>query len=205
MLRQLLIFSVLTVIFINPALAAGDAKIGAEKAALCMGCHGDKGISVSPAYPNLAAQHASYIEKQLTELKSGARKDPTMSPMAATLQEPDMADIAAFFSNLAPAPAEGVGKSKPALLARGKQLYMGGDRYKEIPACAACHSPTGAGNPQARFPRLAGQHDEYVVAQLKKFKNGERANDPNKMMRDITARMSMADINAIAAYIATLE
>jgi len=205
-LRPLMIAWILFAGIVAPASAAGDIKKGAQTAALCMGCHGEKGVSVVPNFPNLAAQHAGYLEKQLKELKAQQlRKDPTMSPMAATLNDADMADVAAFFASLPRAPAAGPGTHRPELLARGKQVYKGGDRYKEIPACAGCHGPMGEGNPLARYPRLAGQHSDYIVAQLKKFKSGERANDPNKMMRDIASRMSNIDINAIAAYISTIE
>ena len=204
MLRQILIISLISISAASAAHAAGNAKAGQTKAALCMGCHGDKGWSVANNYPNLASQHANYIEKQITEFKSGARKDATMSGMAATLPDGDIADVAAFFSSQPRAAAEGAAGVRPDILTRGKQLYKGGDRYKEIPACMACHGPNGSGNPQARYPLLAGQHGEYVTNQLKKFKSGERANDPNKIMRDIASRMSQADITAVAAYITTL-
>jgi cytochrome c553 len=126
-----------------------------------------------------------------------------MNGMAAPLSEQDMADLAAYFSSNTP----GIGSAggDEDVVARGKQLFQGGDKAKGISACMACHGPSGAGNPGAKFPALSGQHSTYIVKALKDFRTETRANDMNKMMRDIAAKMSDKDIDAVAAYIAGLH
>lgn len=182
--------------------AAGDAAAGKTKAMTCGACHGMDGNSMVPTFPKLAGQHASYIEKQLAQFKAGERTDPTMSGMAAPLSAQDAADLAAYFSTqkrVVGAPAD------MEKAAAGKKLYEGGDAAKGISACMACHGPSGAGNPGAGFPALSGQHSMYVSKALNDFRSGARTTDPAKMMRDIAAKMSDADIAAVAEYIAGLH
>jgi len=182
--------------------AAGDAAAGKTKSMTCGACHGMDGNSMVPTFPKLAGQHASYIEKQLAQFKAGERTDPTMSGMAAPLTTQDAADLAAYFSTqkrVVGAPAD-MGKATA-----GKKLYQAGDAAKGVAACMACHGPTGAGNPGAGFPSLSGQHNMYVVKALKDFRSGTRTTDPQKMMRDIAAKMSDADIEAVAEYITGLH
>lgn len=182
--------------------AAGNATAGQTKAASCAACHGATGNkTLMPAYPKLGGQHASYIAKQLADFKSGSRKDPTMNGMSAPLSSEDMADIAAFFAAQSPS----VGSADAEKSAAGKTLYQAGDKVKGISACMACHGPSGAGNPGAMFPALSGQNSAYVVKALKDFRSGARANDTASMMRDIAAKMSDADIDAVAEYIAGLH
>lgn len=187
--------------------AKGDpAKAQQTATTVCAACHGADGNSPIPANPNLAGQHAQYIFKQLQDFKpqggkEAARKNPIMSGMAAPLSEDDMRNLAAYFDTQKPNP----GTAKSAELAeRGERIYRGGIADKGVPACAGCHSPNGAGIP-AQFPRLAGQHAQYVEAQLKAFRSGTRANDPNGMMRDVTARLEDEDIRALAQYISGLR
>ncbi|MGM0594259.1 MAG: c-type cytochrome [Pseudomonadota bacterium] len=187
---------------VSTASAAGDAAAGKTKANTCVACHGADGNSTNPIWPRLAGQHADYTAKQLAEFKSGARKDPTMNGMATPLSEQDMADLAAFFAS------QSAGVGAPAdeeKAARGKALYQGGDKGKGISACMACHGPAGGGIAGAGFPSLSGQHQAYVVKALKDFRSGTRDNDLNGMMRDIAAKMSDADIEAVAEYIAGLH
>lgn len=183
--------------------AAGNAAAGQGKAAACGACHGATGAATTaPMYPKLAGQHASYIAKQLAEFKSGTRQDPIMLGMAAALSPEDMADIAAYFS----AQDQSVGSVADAeKAATGKKIYEGGDKAKGVSACMACHGPSGSGNPGAAFPALSGQNGAYVVKALKDFRSGARANDLNGMMRDIAAKMSDSDIDAVAAYINALH
>ncbi len=181
----------------STAQAAGNPAAGKDKSSLCAACHGADGNSPVPNFPKLAGQSQEYIVKQLTEFKAGVRNDPTMSPMAAPLSETDVNDLAAYFSSQPR--AAGVSASAE-LAARGQKLYMGGDSSKGLSACAACHGPQGAGNGPARFPALASQHATYTATTLQKFKSGERANGP--MMRDIAARMSDADMQAVSEYMA---
>ncbi len=182
--------------------AAGNATAGQTKAIACGACHGATGSApIMPTYPKLAGQHASYIAKQLADFKAAARKDPTMQGMAAPLSEQDMADIAAYFS----AQSASVGSANAEKAAAGQKIYQGGDKAKGISACMACHGPSGAGNPGAKFPALSGQNKDYVVKALKDFRSGIRSNDLNSMMRDIAAKMSDSDIDAVAEYIGGLH
>jgi cytochrome c553 len=187
---------------VSAAHAAGNATAGQTKAAACTACHGaDGNKTLMPAYPKLAGQHASYTAKQLAEFKAGVRKDPTMNGMAAPLSEEDMADIAAFFAGL----TASVGSADAEKVVAGKKIYEGGDKVKGISACMACHGPSGAGNPGAKFPALSGQNGAYVIKALNDFRSGVRANDLNSMMRDIAAKMSDSDIAAVAGYISGLN
>jgi cytochrome c553 len=177
-------------------MAAGNADAGKTKSATCMACHGPDGNSpTNPVWPKLAGQHASYIIKQLNGT------DQTMSPMAAPLQAQDIEDLAAYFSSQ----PRKIGEADPALVAKGEAIYRGGDLSKGLPACIACHGPKGAGNGPANFPSIGGQHAAYVEGTLKKFRSGERANDINRMMRDIAAKMTDAEIKAVASYVSGLH
>ena len=188
---------------VSTAHAAGNATAGQTKAAACIACHGaDGNTTLMPTYPKLAGQHASYIAKQLAEFKSSARKDATMNGMSAALTPEDMADIGAFFSGLKASVGSSTDAEKAAV---GKKIYQGGDKVKGISACMACHGPSGAGNPGAMFPTLGGQNGAYVVKALKDFRTGARSNDLNSMMRDIAAKMSDKDIEAVAEYIGGLH
>lgn len=187
---------------VGTATAAGDAAAGKTKSATCAACHGMDGNSVNPIWPKLAGQHATYIAKQLADFKAGARKDPTMMGMSAPLSEQDMADLGAYFATQTTAIGSAADEEKAA---RGKTLYQAGDQNKGISACMACHGPSGAGNPGAMFPSLQGQHPAYVIKALQDFRSGVRATDPQKMMQDIAAKMSDADIEAVAEYIAGLH
>ncbi|KTC86996.1 c-type cytochrome [Legionella brunensis] len=173
-----------------------------EKAGVCAACHGQKGVSLNPIWPNLAGQHASYLLKQLQDYKKGTtRNAPEMTAIVASLNETDMADLAAFYSKQ-PLP-EGITPEK--YLKRGEQLYRGGDFDKHITACIACHGPKGTGNSQAGFPVLSGQHAPYTIQQLQAFKDKKRSNDLNSIMRDISSRMSQEDMEAVAYYMQGLH
>ena len=180
---------------------AADIAAGEQKTALCMGCHGPNGNSMNVIWPRLAGQHASYILKQLQDFKSAKRTDPTMQGMVATLTDEDMVNIAAYYEAQKPAAA----KYDESLLDKGQDIYRGGITETSVAACMGCHSPTGGGNGPAAYPALKGQHPEYLAMQLKKFKDGARANDGGKMMRNVASRMSEAEINAVSAYIAALK
>ncbi|MDH5485286.1 MAG: cytochrome c4 [Gammaproteobacteria bacterium] len=183
------------------AVAAGDAAAGEAKAAMCAACHMPDGNSVVDQFPKLAGQHEQYTVKQLTEFKSMARKNDTMFGMSAALQDQDMADIAAYYATKTATVAV-VDEAKVAL---GKDIYRGGNTSTGVPACMGCHGPAGAGNPTAKYPSLAGQHVAYTISQLNAFRDGVRANDPNKMMANVAARMSKAEIEAVANYIGSMK
>jgi len=183
-------------------LFAADIEAGKTKSALCAGCHGQDGNSLNAVWPKLAGQHATYIVKQLEEFKSGARVDAVMKGMADTLAtDADMQDVAAFYQSQ----AIKSGAFNSEMVARGEAIYRGGITETSVPACIACHAPSGTGNGPAKFPSLKSQHPEYIVAQLKKFKDGSRKNDPGKMMQNVAARMLESEMQAVAAYIAGIQ
>ncbi|MCC6870262.1 MAG: cytochrome c4 [Burkholderiales bacterium] len=204
------------------ALVAGIAPAAAQEAAkgkpdlakakqlaetVCAACHGADGNSTIPANPNLAGQGAEYISRQLDHFKSGVRPNAIMQPMAGMLTPPDMVAMGILFAQQKPKP--GAAKD-PALAAQGQSLFRGGDAATGVPACAACHSPNGAGIPPS-FPRLAGQHAEYTLAQLKAYASGQRGADPGgkdtngRIMATIARRMSEAQMQAVADYAAGLR
>ena len=124
-----------------------------------------------------------------------------MMGMAATLNDDDVRNVAAYFSSQKIKPRDAGNKD---LANAGKAIYRGGIAAKGVPACMACHGPAGAGQP-AQYPRLGAQHAAYIEAQLKAFASGERANDQNSMMRDIAARMTEKDMKAVAEYVTGLR
>jgi cytochrome c553 len=186
---------------ISTAMADGNAEAGQAKSTPCIACHGADGNSPNPQWPNLAGQHAQYIVKQLQAFKSGARKDPLMSPMAAGLSDTDIADLAAYFSTQK---QKGL-LAAPDKVALGQRLYRGGDAKTGGPACAACHGPTGDGNPAALYPALQGQQATYIENQLKAYRAGTRQTDPNQVMRNVASTMSDEQIAAVASYVQGLR
>ena len=187
---------------ITCAQAAGDpAKQQNIVNQVCAPCHGTDGNSPLAANPSLAGQHPEYLFKQLTEFKSGMRANAVMTGMVANLTAEDMQNLAAYYS--AQIPKQMAAKNKD-LVTQGRKLYRGGNAANGLAACAGCHSPNGAGIP-AQYPRLASQHADYVAAQLKAFRTGDRANDPLEMMQSIAVRLSDKDIAALAEYISGLH
>ena len=185
-----------------PTTSKGDAAKGQPIVnKVCAACHGTDGNSTSPTYPNLAGQQPEYIYKQLTEFKSGARKNATMAPNVTALSQDDMRNLAAYFSSQQP--KSHLAKDQ-ALVIEGGKLYKGGNAGSGVPACASCHGPSGSGIP-VQFPRLAGQHSKYVMNQLKTFRSGDRANDGGKMMQVIARKMTDQEMKAVAEYISGLR
>jgi cytochrome c553 len=182
-------------------LAEAPAKRTAEQIVntVCAACHAPDGNSVITLNPKLAGQHPEYLQKQLTEFKSGKRANAVMSGMAAGLSEDEIKDLATYFSDkklsLGQAKTNGVASI-------GEKIYRAGNAANSVPACAACHGPAGAGLPK-QFPRLSGQHADYTLAQLKTFRTGERANAP--MMMAIATKMTDAEMAAVADYIQGLR
>ena len=188
------------------AAKADPAKAQAIVNGVCVACHGADGNSPVSTNPSLAGQGPEYISKQLSNFQSvggkpALRQNPIMNGMAAALSEEDKLNLGAYFASQ---------KLKPAVIkdekqiALGQKLWRGGDLEKGIPACAGCHGATGAGLP-AKYPRLSGQYAEYTEAQLKLFRTGDRANDPEAAMRTIAAKMSDVQIKAVAEYAAGLR
>lgn len=180
----------------------GNAAAGQKDSTTCAACHGADGNSLSPTFPKLAGQGAPYIVEQLENFKSGKRVNAIMQPMAAPLSRQEMADLAAWFSSQTIKP----GEADPKLVKAGEALYRGGDAAAGVPACAACHSPDGAGNEPMKIPQIGGQYAEYIVAQLQAFAAGKRtASDPNGMMQTIASHLSAAQMQAVASYIQGLH
>jgi len=179
----------------KPDLAKGQ-KIATE---VCMACHAADGSRGSPANPILAGQHPEYLAKQLAEFKSGKRKNAIMSGMVAALSDSDMRDVAHFYAGKSAKP--GFAKNK-ATVELGQKIYRGGIADRSIPACTACHGPSGAGLP-VQYPRLGGQHGDYVEAQMLAFRSGARAN--NAQMTGVAAKMNDVEIKAVSDYIAGLR
>jgi len=174
----------------------GDAKRGVVA---CITCHGPKGQSAVSAWPKLSAQHAAYTNKQLKNFKEGSRANPIMMGMAATLTEQDMQDISAYLGKQAL--SQGVAQNKETI-ELGQSIYRGGIVAKGVPACAACHSPTGAGIP-AQYPLLGGQWADYTNAQLVAFREGVRKN--SIQMTTIATKLSDTEMKAVADYMAGLH
>jgi len=187
--------------FSNMAFAQGDVAAGKTKSATCVACHGEDGNSASNLYPKIAGQHPSYLEKQLTQFKNGERSDPIMLGMVAALSEQDIKDLAAYYASQAATPET----VSPEVAVAGRNLYMGGDKDRGIPACTACHGPRGNGLELAKFPKISNQHPAYIKAQLEKFRSKARENDPNGMMVDVAAKLTDADIELLSKYISALH
>ncbi|MFP4061527.1 MAG: c-type cytochrome [Halochromatium sp.] len=178
----------------------GDAAKGKEKAGqICQACHGldGNGTPGQPVWPKLAGQHPRYIYKQLQNFKNDERWDEQMSPMAMPLSDEEMRNLAAYYSGL----EQSGGTAEEDLIAKGERLYRAGNAETGVPACSGCHGPAGLGSDLAKFPRIAGQFSEYTAQALGYFRDAERANDPNGMMRDVAANLKDDEIEALAAYI----
>lgn len=194
---------------IEPAAAShapvkpGDATAGAGKAAACGACHGMDGNSSDAQYPKLAGQHEIYIVRQLENFKSGKRQNPIMMGMASPLSEQDMHDIGAYFATKASLP----GVADEALVAQGEKLFRQGDTDRGIPACMACHSIDGRGNPGAGYAQLTSQHAQYIQATLKAWHDGTTWGDDAraKIMPAIAQKLTDKDIAAVASYVEGLH
>ena len=200
-LRHASFTSLMALLCCAPAMAGGDVAAGKAKSGMCQGCHGADGNGgADPLWPKLAGQDADYIAKQLTDFKSGARKDPIMSGMAAALSPADMKNIGAFYASQKIKPGAAATKEYAKL---GGKLYRGGNAKMNVSACMSCHGPSGHGIPP-RFPRVSAQNAAYTQKQLLAFKSGARANDGDLMTR-IAFRMSESEIKAVSEYMAGLH
>lgn len=202
-MKKLLMMTVacVSLVSVMPTMAAGDVSAGKAKAAVCAACHGADGNSPSNMFPKLAGQGEAYLVKQIADFKNGLRENAVMAPMVAALTEQDIADLSAYYASNKVTP----GAVSEDLLNAGKTLYRAGNKESGVPACMACHGPTGVGVAAAKWPALTGQHSIYIEAQLKAFSSGVRSNDPNSMMRDIASKMTEEEMKAVAAYASGLH
>jgi cytochrome c553 len=182
-----------------PGAKVDPAKGATISAGVCVACHTNDGSRGSPANPILQGQHADYLVKQLSEFKAGKRDNPIMKGMASTLSDADMKNVAAFYASKEAKP--GFAKNKD-LAALGEKIYRGGVSDRSIPACAGCHGPSGAGL-SVQYPRLDGQHADYVEAQLVAFRGGVRHN--NMAMTGVAAKLNDREIKALSDYVAGLR
>ena len=183
----------------------GKAADGATKAAICSSCHGQNGNSVNPEWPRLAGQSAVYIAEQLRLFRSGVRDNPVMKPLAATLSDQDISDLAVYYEAQTPTGLE----ADPSYWQAGEALYLRGDRAHEVPACVACHGPVGRGNLAAGYPALRAQQAVYVVKQLNAYSSGARYTAANPaqasrngvMMLTLAKRLTPEQIRDVASYL----
>ena len=193
--------------FTADAGLTGDAAAGKDKSVACGACHGADGNSAAPTFPKLAGQGQRYLVKQMKDIRDGARPVPTMAGQLDGKSDQDLADIAAFYASQ----GSSGGQTSPELLALGEKVYRSGVAERNVAACTACHSPTGKGNAPAGFPALAGQHAEYIAAQLRAYRKGQedpsgRTNDgDSRIMRTTAFGLSDGEIDAVASYIAGLK
>jgi cytochrome c553 len=185
--------------------AHGSIQNGSGKAAVCSSCHGPNGNSANPEWPRLAGQSAAYIATQLRLFKSGVRDNPIMKPLAGTLSDQDVADVAVYYEAQTVSGLE----ADPSYWKAGSDLYRRGDKARNIPACIACHGPAGRGNLAAGYPALRAQESVYVVKQLNDYASGARYTgtsvataDPNSvMMTTIAKRLTPDDVRNLASYV----
>ena len=201
-MKKLLISLMISAGLISAAHAAGDAEAGKNKVMMCAACHGPDGNSLAPNFPKIAGQGAPYLLKQMIDIRDGVRNVPEMIPFVTGVSNEDFADIAAFYAQQTAKP----GAAKEELVKLGERIYRGGIENKGIPACLACHGPTGAGIALAKYPALAGQYTDYTKKQLTDFSMGNRTNDgEGRIMRDIAERMHTKEIEAVSSYIEGLR
>jgi cytochrome c553 len=189
------------VFLFSSQIQAGDAAKGQTKTAVCAGCHMADGNSVIAANPKLAGQGEKYLIKQLREFKTKARDNATMFGMASMLSDSDILDVAAYYSSQKIQHSTVDAK----YIEIAQKIYRGGDSDRDIPACIACHAADGTGIATAGFPAIGGQHPEYTSNTLKAFRSGARSNDLNNVMRDVVAKMSDEQIEALSFYLAGLH
>lgn len=190
--------AILGLLMAGSVVAAADR--GQELAStVCVACHGVDGNSIAPAFPKLAGLQKEYLAKQLVEYIDGKRKSDVMAPIVADLKRSDVTPLAAYYSLQKPASGN---VADAALAERGRTIYVDGNLETGVPACMGCHQEDGSGNP--RNPRLAGQHQSYVIDQLRQFRDGTRSNDRARVMRTIASRLDDAEARAVAEYIAGL-
>ena len=183
------------------AVAVTDKTTLVEATAktVCAACHGADGNSVIALNPKLAGQHPEYLLKQLTNFKEGTRANTVMAGMVANLTKEDMQGLAKYYAGL----KQTLGKAKNnGVGSLGEKIYRGGIAATGVPACAACHGANGAGIPK-QYPRVAGQHADYALQQLRTLRTAERANAP--MMMTIAAKMTDAEMQAVADYMQGLR
>ena len=202
-LSALVAISLAPVAAMAESLIEGSIDAGKARALTCTACHGQDGNSVNPEWPNIAGQGAGYLVEQLQAFKDGTRSNPLMTSQAVLLSDEDMRNLAVYFESL---PTAVSAVADPGSVARAEALYRGGNEDAGVPACLACHGPTGLGNAAAKYPALKGQHATYTAKQLRDYgSNARKSVDKTRMMNEISSRLSEEDIVAIASYVQGLK
>ena len=176
------------------SLAAADIAAGKAKAELCVGCHGDNGISQTENIPSLAGQLDQFIQWQLVFFRAGTRKNPQMQPIVEQLNNDDIRNLGAYFAQLAP-PKASKPDDNPDLSKKGAQAAVGR-------RCASCHTDNFAGT--KAVARIAGQREEYLIKALHDYKSGVRSGGGMAAMADVAYPLSEEEIEALAHYLAHL-
>lgn len=202
-MKKLIAGVVLGLGLVTSAYGAGDPEAGKANAAVCAGCHGQGGQQpVMGEYPKLSGLGAVYIHRQLVNIQSGKRNVAQMAGILNGKSDQDLQDLAAYFDSQDMI----IGKADPDLVDAGQKLFRGGNMASGVPACAGCHNPHGLGNGPAGFPRLSGQNPAYVVKQLKAYRSGERSTGAqSQIMMNVAARLTDAEIEAVASYVTGLH
>jgi cytochrome c553 len=182
-----------------PALASEHKRAEEIVAGKCFICHGAEGESSSPVFPRLAGQHAAYTARQLADYKSGKRKSSAMQPMVDDLSAADFEALGRFFESRT---VHFHPVDDPELSFMGRFIYLRGNPYSGVPACASCHGAGGQGT--ATLPRLAGQHAQYTERQLKAFNQRERTND-NAVMHAVASKLTELELKAVSSYLSGLK
>jgi len=208
-------FCLLMSLFVTANLQAqqGNADAGQGKTALCAACHGPTGNAISPLFANLAGQGEKYLFIQLRDIQGGSRPIVEMTGMLIGFNDQDLADIAAYYAaqdvkiaGSSEIASEAFGLDATAMLELGESIYRNGNLEKGVPACSGCHSPTGAGNAPAGYPRLGGQNRDYLITQLENFRGNLRTNDGDtRIMRGVAENLSDLEIDAVTNFIAGLH
>ena len=186
------------------ANAAGDAEAGQAKSGTCTACHGTDGNSVNSIWPKLAGQHPTYLARQLKLYKNGGRENAVMAGMVGLLSEQDIEDLSAYYASQTIKP----GVADDALVELGQNIYRGGNPQAGVPACMACHGPSGAGNPLSGYPKLAGQHADYLKLVLTAFRDGAvwgAGDDANAVMAGAAKHLTDEEIGAVSSYLEGLH
>ncbi|MFP4155562.1 MAG: c-type cytochrome [Halothiobacillaceae bacterium] len=200
MLKSLVMRAVLAASMVaSGSVLAADIQAGRAAASACAACHGMDGNSANPAFPSIAGQGEKYLAKQLADYRSGARANSIMGPQAANLSDEDIANLAAFYASqeLQFTPADEASEGAEA-------LYVHGQPEDGIASCAACHGPLGKGNSLSAYPRLRGLTEAYVTASLQGYRDGSRANDAQRIMREVAENLTDDQIADLARYIASM-
>ena len=213
--RAMLMIATWVLVSFASASSTSDAERGKEVAQVCAACHGADGNSLTTAFPKIAGQHAKYTNKQLLDMKKpqelGGRSVPEMAAILAQMTDQDFLDVAAYYSQQTMTLT--AVEANEDLLSLGASLYRSGNSKTGMAACIGCHGPKGKGNPGVSYPKIAGQHADYIEKQLKAFRLGHdqpthsnaRINDgETRIMRDVASRMTDLEIKAVAYYMSSL-